>query len=136
MPAGARRIRPVLRGIELILVLETSTGAVGIDHERRDQEAILGDALRPEDYPEVCPSCGGADGGPCTLEERLIGRRHAPLRRSIPGYEALGKTNEIDAVTRRAPDRLFGQRDRFLGRFWGLNVGKRDTEHRHFPTSV
>jgi hypothetical protein len=62
------RVRTLLRGIDLNLVLEARQRPIGIDDQRRRDQRVINDPLRPQHDRNATPRSFLSDRGPCLFE--------------------------------------------------------------------
>jgi hypothetical protein len=131
LPPGSGRIRLVLRGVELDLVLEASDRSVSIDDQCGDQEGGVDDAFGAENNGEV-RSCGGCrNDGPCAFEEHRVRGRHRLPAGPVTGNQAFRKADDGGAFDGRLSDRVFRQHDGLRGIRRNPDVGECDAEGAH-----
>ena len=127
-PLGAWRVCPLLRGIDLDLVLEARNGSVRVDHDgRRDEGSAIDHSLCAENDGDTRSGSCVRHGRPAPLQEGCIRRRHGPAGASIAGDEALGETYDPGPGVRGLLHRLPGE---LHGLFWcgrESEVRERDT---------
>src|ERR1051325_7831861 len=127
----ARSVEPLLRRIELLLVLKAGAGTVGVDHERANARSIIDDTFGADYNRHLGLRRSISECGPGAFQEGRVDGRRSTLGLAIPGDEYFRETDDRRLLVGRAADGV--QREvhgLFAGR-WISQLSEGESCYRH-----